>query len=159
MSAAQIELELAIIQFKQELTIDEGGVARASVRAVARLAGVEYVSLFEHLHPKDSEPSYLVEKLFRRGYSERDIDSWCNEGIIDCAISAIVDFYAYEAGSECTWQARTMAQTFFSCGLELYKNTLRSLDPSVVGSLPTDEREFIQAVLDIALNSRMADEY
>ncbi|MBD2459240.1 hypothetical protein H6G80_35040, partial [Nostoc sp. FACHB-87] len=46
---SQIEVAQIIEQIKQEIEVDASGKTKASVRATARLAGVDHTAIINHL--------------------------------------------------------------------------------------------------------------
>lgn len=100
----QIEITEIIEQIKQEIEVDASGKAKASVRATARLGGIDDESIRKALKSSaDPAPSKLAQELMLQGIN---IDSWRSNGIPNEGVYLIVEYYAFEAGRYCTQKAR-----------------------------------------------------
>ena len=118
---SQIEVAQIIEQIKQEITVDSNGQGKASLRATARLAGVDAAGLFRSLKTAvDNSRSKMVEKLARKGFEGVDILGWSQSGIPDIAVATILHYYGYEAGKRCSLQARLACQAFESIGVRAW---------------------------------------
>ncbi|MBD6620810.1 hypothetical protein FNW02_34930 [Komarekiella sp. 'clone 1'] len=100
---SQIEIAQIIEQIKQEISVDADGQAKASVRATARLAGVDDESIRKALESANLKPSKLAQKI---KLQRINIDSWRSNGIPNEGVYLIVEYYAFEAGRYCTQKAR-----------------------------------------------------
>ncbi|MBD2248448.1 hypothetical protein [Nostoc sp. FACHB-888] len=118
---SQIEIAQIIDQIKQEITVDSNGQSKASLRATARLAGVDAAGLFRSLKTAvDNSRSKMVEKLVCKGFGGVDILGWSQSGIPDIAVAAILHYYGYEAGKRCSLQARLACEAFESIGVRAW---------------------------------------
>jgi hypothetical protein len=118
---SQIEVAQIIDQIKQEITVDSNGQGKASLRATARLAGVDAAGLFRSLKTAvDNSRSKMVEKLIRKGFEGVDILGWSQSGIPDVAVAAILHYYGYEAGKRCSEQATLACEAFESIGVRAW---------------------------------------
>ncbi|ODH03077.1 hypothetical protein A4S05_21015 [Nostoc sp. KVJ20] len=118
---SQIEIGQIIEQIKQEITIDFNGQGKASLRATARLAGVDAAGLFRSLKTAvDNSRSKMVEKLVRKGFEGVDILGWSQSGIPDVAVATILHYYGYEAGKRCSLQAKLACEAFESIGVRAW---------------------------------------
>ncbi|AUB42292.1 hypothetical protein COO91_08409 [Nostoc flagelliforme CCNUN1] len=117
----QIEVAEIIEQIKQEITVDSNGQGKASLRATARLAGVDAAGLFRSLKTAvDNSRSKMVEKLARKGFESVDILGWSQSGIPDIAVATILHYYGYEAGKRCSLQAKLACEAFESIGVRAW---------------------------------------
>jgi hypothetical protein len=71
---SQIEIAEIIEQISQEIEVDASGKAKASVRATARLAGVDDESIRKALKSSaDLAPSKLAQLLMLQGFESADL--------------------------------------------------------------------------------------
>ncbi|MEM9804656.1 MAG: hypothetical protein AAF959_05205 [Cyanobacteria bacterium P01_D01_bin.56] len=91
------------VKIEDEITIREDGVAVVSIRGVARLAGVNEKSLRKHFSGADFSANKLTGKLAAKGFSGADLSA---KGIPDQAVGVILKYYAYDAGPNCTEEAK-----------------------------------------------------
>ena len=118
---SQIEVAQIIEQIKQEITVDSNGQGKASLRATARLAGVDAAGLFRSLKTAvDNSRSKMVEKLARKGFEGVDILGWSQSGIPDIAVATILHYYGHEAGKRSSEQARLACEAFESIGVRAW---------------------------------------
>lgn len=118
---SQIEVSQIIDQIKQEITVDSDGQGKTSLRATARLAGVDAAGLFRSLKTAvDNSHSKMVEKLICKGFECVDILGWSQSGIPDIAVAAILHYYGYEAGKRCSEHARLACEAFESIGVRAW---------------------------------------
>ncbi|QLE53272.1 hypothetical protein FD724_35740 (plasmid) [Nostoc sp. C057] len=116
-----IQIAEIIEQISQEIEVDANGQAKASVRATARLAGVDDESIRKALKSSaDLAPSKLAKELMLQGFSAADLSQWRTDGIPDIAIAIILEYYAYEAGRYCTKQARLVCRSFNTIGIRAW---------------------------------------
>ncbi|MHC5853495.1 hypothetical protein [uncultured Nostoc sp.] len=116
-----IEITEIIKQISQEIEVDANGQAKASVRATARLAGVDDESIRKALKSSaDLAPSKLAKELMLQGFSAADLSQWRTDGIPDIAIAIILEYYAYEAGRYCTLHARLVCRSFNTIGIRAW---------------------------------------
>ncbi|QFS51423.1 hypothetical protein [Nostoc sphaeroides] len=116
-----IQIAEIIEQISQEIEVDANGQAKASVRATARLAGVDDESIRKALKSSaDLTPSKLAKELILQGFEAADLADWRTSGIPDTAIAIILEYYAYEAGRYCTKQARLVCRSFNTIGIRAW---------------------------------------
>ncbi|MBG1261996.1 hypothetical protein [Nostoc commune] len=116
-----IQIAEIIEQISQEIEVDANGQAKASVRATARLAGVDDESIRKALKSSaDLAPSKLAKELMLQGFSAADLSQWRTDGIPDIAIAIILEYYAYEAARYCTKQARLVCRSFNTIGIRAW---------------------------------------
>lgn len=74
MKTSQLELDV-LEQIKSEIEIDFGGKGKASVRATARLAGVDDEAIRKVLsHAADLSSSKLAQSLIAQGFTCADLN-------------------------------------------------------------------------------------
>ncbi|BBD70217.1 hypothetical protein NIES4072_65830 [Nostoc commune NIES-4072] len=124
-----IEITEIIKQISQEIEVDSNGHGKASIKATARLAGVDDESIRKALKSSaDLVPSKLAKELMLQGFSAADLSQWRTDGIPDIAMPAaggyanaiILEYYAYEAGRYCTKQARLVCRSFNTIGIRAW---------------------------------------
>ncbi|RCJ41882.1 hypothetical protein A6770_35855 [Nostoc minutum NIES-26] len=118
---SQIEVAQIIEQISQEIEVDASGKAKASLRATARLAGVDDESIRKALKSSaDPAPSKLAVVLMAQGFSSADLNLWRTDGIPDIAIAIILEYYAFNAGRYCNPQARLVCRSFNTIGIRAW---------------------------------------
>jgi hypothetical protein len=124
-----IEITEIIKQISQEIEVDSNGHGKASIKATARLAGVDDESIRKALKSSaDPVPSKLAKELMLQGFKATDLNEWRTNGIPDVAmptagvyaIAIILEYYAYEAGRYCTKQARLVCRSFNTIGIRAW---------------------------------------
>jgi hypothetical protein len=108
-----------IESIKSEIKVDSQGRGFASIRATARLAGVDFGTLATHLKCGEN-PSKLYTLLVQKGFQELEGVGLFENGIPDIAIAAILEYYALHAGKRCTEQARLVLSTFAAVGIRAW---------------------------------------
>jgi hypothetical protein len=117
---SQIEISQIIEQIKEEIEVDANGQAKASVRATARLAGVDHAAIINHLQSGELKPTKLAQSIIIQGFETGELREWRTVGIPDMAIAIILEYYAYEAGRYCTKQARLVCRSFNTIGIRAW---------------------------------------
>jgi hypothetical protein len=117
---SQIEIAEIIEQISQEIEVDSNGHGKASVRATARLAGVDEKAIRSSLDGAELKPSKLAIILIEHGFQAAELVQWKTNGIPDIAIAIILDYYAHEAGRYCTKQARLVCKAFNTIGVRAW---------------------------------------
>ncbi|WP_341530157.1 hypothetical protein WKK05_13180 [Nostoc sp. UHCC 0302] len=117
---SQIEIAQIIEQIKSEIEVDEFGQAKASVRATARLAGVDHTAIINHLQGGELKPTKLAQTIISQGFEAGELTMWRNLGIPDVAIAIILEYYAYDAGRYSTKQARLICRSFNTIGIRAW---------------------------------------
>jgi hypothetical protein len=93
---SQLLLENVVEQIQQEIEIDDFGRGKASIRATARLAGVDDKSLRTAFASAEQSPSPLAIKLMKQGFDAAEQSSWSSVGIPDLAVSTVLEYYAFD---------------------------------------------------------------
>ncbi len=104
-------------QIEKEISVDANGHGKATMRAVARLVGVEPSTILRLFEGVDQKPSEIAKTLIEQGFSCVALKSWRTEGIPDIAIAVIAEYYAYEAGRYCKQQAKLVCRAFRAIGI------------------------------------------
>ncbi|MCC5655301.1 hypothetical protein LC609_37315 [Nostoc sp. XA013] len=117
---SQIEISQIIEQIKEEIEVDANGQAKASIRATARLAGVDHAAIINHLQSGELKPTKLAQSIIMQGFEAGELREWRTVGIPDMAIAIILEYYAYEAGRYCTKQARLVCRSFNTIGIRAW---------------------------------------
>ncbi|WP_341531678.1 hypothetical protein WKK05_38855 (plasmid) [Nostoc sp. UHCC 0302] len=125
---SQIEIAQIIEQIKSEIEVDEFGQAKASVRATARLAGVDHTAIINHLQGGELKPTKLAQTIISQGFEAGELTMWRNLGIPDVAMPSaggyanaiVLEYYAYDAGRYCTKQARLVCRSFNTIGIRAW---------------------------------------
>lgn len=116
----QIEISQIIEQIKEEIQVDANGQAKASIRATARLAGVDHAAIINHLQSGELKLTKLAQSIIIQGFETGELREWRTVGIPDMAIAIILEYYAYEAGRYCTKQARLVCRSFNTIGIRAW---------------------------------------
>ena len=103
----------------QEFRIREDGVAIASIRGTARLAGVSHTALTKLLGSMGGnlEGSKLAVTLTNHGFEGGNL---VDSGIPDTAVSLIIEYYAFDAGRYCNDTAKSTYRAFASIGIRTW---------------------------------------
>ncbi|AUB43374.1 DNA-damage-inducible protein D (plasmid) [Nostoc flagelliforme CCNUN1] len=117
---SQIEISQIIEQIKEEIEVDANGQAKASIRATARLAGVDHAAIINHLQSGELKPTKLAQSIIIQGFEAGELREWRTAGIPDTAIAIILEYYAYDAGRYCTLQARLVCRSFNTIGIRAW---------------------------------------
>ncbi|MCC5639780.1 hypothetical protein LC593_28940 [Nostoc sp. CHAB 5844] len=117
---SQIELIQIIEQIQEEIAVDASGKAKASVRATARLAGVDEKAIRHTLENAEQKPAKLAVMLMQHGFQSAELKGWRTEGIPDIAIAIILEYYAFDAGRYCNPQARLVCRSFNTIGIRAW---------------------------------------
>ncbi|BAY42101.1 hypothetical protein NIES2111_64970 (plasmid) [Nostoc sp. NIES-2111] len=89
---SQIEIAQIIEQIKEEIEVDVSGKAKASVRATARLAGVDEKAIRNTLDTAELKPSKLALMLIEHSFQAAELSTWKTCGISDIAIAIILEY-------------------------------------------------------------------
>lgn len=117
----QIELSRVLEQIGSEIEIDSQGRGKASIRATARLAGVDDESIRKALvSAAEQKPVKLAETLINYGFDPAEQKQWRVDGVPDTAIAFILEYYAFDAGRYCTQQARLACKAFIAIGIRIW---------------------------------------
>ena len=117
---SQIEIAEIIEQIREEIQVDENGQAKATVRATARLAGVDHTAIINHLQSGELKPTKLAQIIIMQGFETGELQEWRTARIPDVAIAIILEYYAYDAGRYCTKQARLVCRSFNTIGIRAW---------------------------------------
>jgi hypothetical protein len=88
---SQIQIAEIIEQIKQEIEVDANGQGKASIRAAARLAGVDEKAIRSSLDGAELKPSKLAIILIEHGFHPAELAQWRTNGIPDIAIAIIIE--------------------------------------------------------------------
>jgi hypothetical protein len=150
---SQIEIAQIIEQIKQEIEVDPSGKAKASVRATARLAGVDEKAIRNTLDTAELKPSKLALMLMEQGFQAAELATWKTCGIPDIAIAIILEYYAFDAARYCTKQARLVCRSFNTIGIRAW------IQEKLGWSKPaTGETNMTQIQLLAAIAHQMAEQ-
>ncbi len=152
---SSFEITQIIEQIKQEISVDAHGRGKASIKATARLAGVDDESIRKALKSSaDLAPSKLAVELMEHGFSSADLNLWRTSGIPDIAIAIILEYYAFDAGRYCTQQARLVCRSFNAIGIRAW------IQEKLGWTKPTNPNEttMTQTQLLAALAAQMASQ-
>jgi hypothetical protein len=97
-----------------DLSINEKGHGKFSLRAGSRICNIHHSSL-QHQFSKTTSKLYC--KLTEAGF---DPKNFTVSGIPDIAMGIVVDYYAHEAGFNCTEQAKQAQRIFASIGVRTW---------------------------------------
>ncbi|WP_341532039.1 hypothetical protein WKK05_40830 (plasmid) [Nostoc sp. UHCC 0302] len=117
---SQIQIAQIIQQIREEIEVDANGHAKASVRATARLAGVDEKAIRSSLDSAELKPSKLATNLMEHGFQGAELLIWKTQGIPEKGIAIILEYYAYDAGRYCTPQARLVCRSFNTIGIRAW---------------------------------------
>ena len=104
---------------QKELRIDAAtGVGYCSIRGAARICGVDQESIRKSLKSgADFIASKMAQSLILQGFEGADFIEFSVSGIPDSALALIVHYYAIEAGSRCTEEAKAALLAFTTIGI------------------------------------------
>lgn len=140
---AQLSLADVIKQIKSEIEVDVQGRGKASIRATARLAGVDDESVRKVLlRAANLKPPKLAEILINQGFKAADLNQWRTNGIPDIAIAIILEYYAFDAGRYCTEQARLTCKAFIATGIRIWMQKIKGWKETA--SQPQEEKNVQQ---------------
>jgi hypothetical protein len=122
---SQIEITQVIEQIREEIEVDELGRGKASIRATARLAGVDHTAIINHLQSGELKPTKLAERITTQGFDAGELLAWRTNGIPDIAIAIILEYYAFDAGRYCTKQAKLVCRAFNTIGVRAWMQDLK----------------------------------
>lgn len=117
-------LELIENQIASEVKVDADGKATFSLRASARLAGIDHSTLSKAFSCGEKNVSKLAQYLAQSGFDLVTISNFGKTGIPDIAVSEIIGYYAYDAGERCTEQAKQAARAFRAIGIRAYAHKI-----------------------------------
>jgi len=109
-----------IEQIKTEIKVDANGKGFASIRATARLCGVNDMALHKAFDSAYLEPSKLARTLMEQGFDGADLKSFSKNGVPDLAVSLICSYYAMDAGRYVTEQAKLVCKAFQAIGVRTW---------------------------------------
>ena len=150
---SNIELENVIQQIKSEIEIDALGRGKATIRATARLAGIDDKSLRTAFEGAEQTPSQLATKLIRHGFEGAEQALWGQTGIPDMAIAVILEYYATDAGRYIKEQAKLAYKAFAAYGIRVWMQKIKGWEQETAPQqiLPTPSLEEISTLLDLTL--------
>lgn len=139
---SDFNLEVVEFQIASEVKCSSDGKAKFSIRAVARLAGIDDRGLGRSLKTADFEPSKLAVFLMGNGFDGADLINVSTTGIPDLMVAAILEFYAFES-DRCNEQSRQVYRTFARIGIRAYAQHIAGWTPEA----PVDYEQAILQVL------------
>ena len=150
---AQLEIADVVEQIREEIEVDTQGKGKASIRATARLAGVDHESIRKSLvYSGDQRPTKLAQMLISHGFEGGNLEEWRLSGIPDTAISIILEYYAFDAGRYCTEQARLACKAFMTIGIRLWMQKIKGWEQHLPQpQLLVPSLEEISTLLDLTL--------
>ncbi|MBW4505171.1 MAG: hypothetical protein KME64_01430 [Scytonematopsis contorta HA4267-MV1] len=157
---AQLPLNNIIEQIQSEIEVDFQGKGKASIRATARLAGVDDKSLRLAFESAELTPSTLAQKLLAQGFDAAELQLMSKTGIPDLAISTVLEYYALDAGRYCKEQAKLAYKAFAAIGIRSWMQQIKGWHQPV--SCPTQNEqtptlEQISQLLDLTLGKTDLD--
>lgn len=140
---------LAAIEFQiaSEVKVDSQGKATFSIRAVARLAGIEHSSLVRGFQGAAQNPGKLAEFLVDKGVEGGALERFPETGIPDTVVALIVGYYAMQAGRYCTEQAKQVFFAFCAIGIRAYAHKLTNWKENAVEDYKKALLEVLEAQL------------
>jgi hypothetical protein len=154
-----------IESIKSEIKVDSQGRGFASIRATARLAGVQPSSLVRAFDSVALEPSKLSAMLAERGFERVALGSFSETGIPDTAVAIIVKYYACHAGRYCNETAQLALDAFLAIGVRSWMQDVagytNSTQPKKLSSCDrvdklsqfTNSLQFLQQNLELQLDN------
>lgn len=119
-----------------ELKIDSQGKSTFSIRATARLAGIQESSIRRQFDSAALKGSKLGEMLSEQGFEGAALKSWVINGIPDIAVSCIIGYYAMHAGRHCTEEAKNMMTVFTALGLRVFVQKVVGYQSAIAPTVP-----------------------
>lgn len=124
------DLQKAIDDIRSEITVDEKGRGFASIRATARLCGVDDKGLGKNLGSAEEKPTQMARFLMSRGFDGADLIGFVDTGVSDRAVGKIITYYALHAGRHCKPQAKICLEAFNEVGIRAWMQSLVGYKPS-----------------------------
>jgi hypothetical protein len=154
-------IEQVIQSIKSEIQVNEDGKAWLSLRAVARLAGIEQSSLSRAFSTDAQKPSKLSKTLLEQGFDGDAQTEFLVSGIPDVVLPIILEYYAFSAGIYCTEIARLCFRAFSTIGVRLWLQDLNGWQnpESLKSECLTIADASITALLDIKAKSPVIYQY
>lgn len=158
----QIEIASVVEQIRDEVEVDGTGKGKASIRATGRLAGVSDMALRKAFNSANHSPSELAKKLTSQGFECANLAGWATDGIPDIAIAIILEYYALDAGKNCTEQAKLAYKAFATIGIRTWMQQIKRWEqqapqPQPQPQLPIPTLEEISTLLDLTLGKAGLD--
>lgn len=108
---AEFSLQQLLDEIKSEFEVKGKGVGYVSIRGAARIVGVTHTSLVRDGVFSNQK---LSEKLEGFGF---DAAAFVKDGIPDAALAIIVEYFAFDAGKNCTSEAKACQRAFAAIGI------------------------------------------
>ena len=113
-----MELQQIIEQIQSEIKVNSDGLGFVSIRGAARLCDVDESAIRRGLKTGTEKiATKLGMFLVKQGFEVRSFSTWSDIGVPDLALSAILEYYAYEAGKRCTELAKSCCRAFRAIGV------------------------------------------
>jgi hypothetical protein len=109
-----VNLQQVVENVRSEISVDVDGRGKFSVRAGSRICDIHHSSL-QHQFSKPTSKLYVT--LTEAGFNPED---FAVSGIPDLAMALVVDYYANEAGLNCTEFARQAQRAFSTIGVRTW---------------------------------------
>ena len=106
-------IEAIEFQIASEIRTDDEGRGFFSIRATARLFGIDDGALGRNLNSAAAvSPSKLALYLIGQGFDAAAISNWSSTGIPDLAVASIGEYYIFEKPASCNEQTKQVYRTF-----------------------------------------------
>lgn len=123
-------IEAIEFQIASEIRTDDEGRGFFSVRAVARLFGIDHRGLGRNLKSAgEGSPSAMARYLIEQGFDSGDIFNWSSDGIPDLAVASIGEYFIFEKPASCTDQTKQVYRTFSRVGIRTYSHKITGWEP------------------------------
>lgn len=131
-------------QIASDIRIDAQGKATFSIRAVARLAGLDHSTLVKAFLGGGKTPHKMTEFLIQQGVGGGDFSTYGTDGVPDIAAGLVVSYYAMLAGERCTKQALQTVLAFNIIGMRVYAQKITQWQPEQPIDYPTAIKQLIE---------------
>lgn len=134
-------------QIEKEISINEMGIGKATVRGCARLSGASQQALSKAFNLDNLGKSKLSTFLMEWGIELDNQSSFLSEGIGDIACSLIVKYYAFFAGRYCNDQAKQMDMAMSAVGVRKWMQELKGWQSPTPPETPQTYLEALKALV------------
>jgi hypothetical protein len=122
---SELIITQAQVNWQKEIRVNKDGTSYFSIRAVARLAGVDQSQLTKNLKSGEgSLPVKMAEHLISKGFEGEGFSNCGRTGVPDRTAAAIIRYYAMYAGSYCTNTARQSLEAMSELGIRTFAHKL-----------------------------------
>lgn len=119
--SSNFNLKAIEFQIISEVRCDKDGKVYFSIRAVARLCGIQHTTLIRAFEGGVKSTHKIAEMLTQHGF---DCGVFSETGIPDIAAAIIIQYYAMFAGERCTDTAKQVTSAFIAIGIRSYGQQL-----------------------------------